>query len=76
MDVMTTPAGSPVAGICRELAKRRIRTFVSPKHSALLDMEPRGFEALTRASVHYYNDEDEIERFCEALAEITRRPPD
>jgi selenocysteine lyase/cysteine desulfurase len=30
-------------------------------------MEARGLSSVVRASVHYYNNDDEVARFCAAL---------
>jgi cysteine desulfurase / selenocysteine lyase len=49
------------------LAARRINVSVSTRNSTLLDMEARDLDALVRASVHYYNSEDEVDRFCREL---------
>jgi cysteine desulfurase / selenocysteine lyase len=51
----------------RRLAAERINVSVSRLPSTLLDMEARGLRDLVRASIHYYNTEEEIERFCSVL---------
>lgn len=47
-----------------------INISVSNFQSARLDFERRGIAELARASTHYYNTEDEIDRFVEAIKEL------
>jgi len=54
--------------IKRMLADQRINVSTSSIDSTRIDMERRHLEDLVRASVHYYNTEAELARFCEALA--------
>jgi cysteine desulfurase / selenocysteine lyase len=61
-------AGKGADEIQHLLAKARINVSVSRLPSTRLDMEARGLSDLVRASVHYYNTEAEIERFCTILA--------
>jgi cysteine desulfurase/selenocysteine lyase len=49
------------------LAQEHINVSVSERSNTLLDMAERGLDRMVRASVHYYNSEDEVERFCEAI---------
>lgn len=49
------------------LAKQGINVWHSVASAALLDMQERNLSGLIRASVHYYNTEQEIKRFCRAL---------
>lgn len=58
------------AAIKERLHARSINVSVSTPRSTLLDAEARGLPDLVRASVHYYNTEDEIDHLCTALADI------
>ncbi|WP_456428022.1 aminotransferase class V-fold PLP-dependent enzyme [Rhodocaloribacter sp.] len=53
--------------IRRRLRERGINVSVSTPSSTLLDAGARRLPDLVRASVHYYNTEEEVERFCETV---------
>jgi selenocysteine lyase/cysteine desulfurase len=65
--VTFTKEGASATAIRRKLAAQRINVSVSFITAARLDLEARGLSELVRASVHYYNTEDEIASFCAAL---------
>ena len=52
------------------LSRQRMNVSTSPAGHARLDIAHRGLPTLVRASVHYYNSEEEIGRFAEAVAAI------
>lgn len=64
--------GKQPADIRDALATHGINVTASGPSSTRLDMEERGISGLVRASVHYYNSEDEVSRFCEVLEGIIR----
>jgi cysteine desulfurase / selenocysteine lyase len=51
----------------QKLRAQHINTSVSPATYARLDLPARGLTSLVRASIHYYNTEDEIARFARAV---------
>ncbi|HKL89526.1 MAG TPA: aminotransferase class V-fold PLP-dependent enzyme, partial [Salinibacter sp.] len=52
------------------LRERDVNVSVSTPSSTRLDAEARSLPDLVRASVHYYNTEDEIDRFVSALRDV------
>ncbi len=52
------------------LKTRGINVSTSTRFSTRLDMEERGLDELVRASLHYYNTEEEIEQLCGELRKI------
>lgn len=53
-----------------EVGKAGINVSVSNPSSTLLDATRRGLPPVVRASVHYYNDESELDRLVTAVSEI------
>jgi selenocysteine lyase/cysteine desulfurase len=52
------------------LRKKKIHVSASSGSGSLVSFQERGLSEVVRASVHYYNTEDEIERFIEALQDL------
>jgi cysteine desulfurase / selenocysteine lyase len=65
--IVTFTGPRPPAEIKALLAERGINVSVTKAASTLLDMNARGLTEMVRASVHYYNTEDEIDRLVAAL---------
>ena len=53
-----------------KLAGQKMNVSVSRAASTRLDMDGRGLAGVVRASVHYYNTEEEIERFCDFITRM------
>ena len=62
-------AGAPPEQVKAELAQRGIHVELSFVEDTRLDLETRGLTSFLRASVHYYNTEEEIDRPVGAVAE-------
>jgi cysteine desulfurase/selenocysteine lyase len=62
-------AGRAPAEVRDQLTGQGITVSVSLAGSTLLDMEARQLRAVVRASAHYYNTEDELDRLAAALTQ-------
>jgi selenocysteine lyase/cysteine desulfurase len=69
--VTFTVDGVPASDVQRRLASSGVNTSVSHASSARLDLPRRGLSELVRASVHYYNTDDELDRLVTALPRAT-----
>ena len=63
-------AGMEAADIKAALAKKNINVSVGNAVSTLIYMNRHHLTGIVRASVHYYNTEEEIDSFCTVLAAI------
>lgn len=68
--VTFTKQGLEPDDIKQRLSERSINVSVSAHSSAQLDMPGRGLTQVVRASAHYYNLEDEIDRLCEVVSDL------
>lgn len=60
--------GESAVHLHERLSAQAINTSVTVREGTRYDMDERNLDSLVRASVHYYNTNDEIDRFCEAVA--------
>src|SRR5207249_8646826 len=68
--VTFTIQGREPAAIQRLLKEQHINVNVAMRRFALLDLGERGLESVLRASVHYYNSEEEVGRFVQTIEEL------
>ncbi len=66
--------GSLPAEVVEHLTARGINTSVSRVTASQFDLADRAPDGLVRASVHYFNTVDELDRVADAVAEVVREP--
>ncbi|MGZ4290082.1 MAG: aminotransferase class V-fold PLP-dependent enzyme, partial [Gaiellaceae bacterium] len=69
--VTFTVAGADPPDVQQHLAERRVNVSVMEASSAQLDFGARGIDAAVRSSVHYYNDDADLDRLVEGVREMT-----
>jgi selenocysteine lyase/cysteine desulfurase len=57
----------------KRLSRERINVTASPRSSTLLDSRARGLPDLVRASVHYYNTDEDLDRLVETVRKAAPR---
>ena len=71
--VTFTMAGVQATAVQQFLRQQKIHVTTSTTRSTRLDMEDRNLTELLRASIHYYNTEEEIGRFCDIISSLMRQ---
>jgi selenocysteine lyase/cysteine desulfurase len=71
--VTFTVDGHAPAAIQRALREQSINVSTSSMTSARLDFPERGLDQVVRSSVHYYNDEADVDALVVAIANLPRR---
>jgi cysteine desulfurase/selenocysteine lyase len=72
--VTFTVAGVDPSALKQHLAAESVNVTVSGRDSTRLDMEARHLTDLVRASVHYYNTDEECSRFVDLVAAFPSMP--
>ena len=70
--VTFTVEGKSADEVKAALAARRINVSTTTVNGTRVDMEQRGLTSMTRASVHYFNSEDEVAAAVETVAALRR----
>ena len=63
--------GHAATDVRAALSMKRINVSVTEASAARLDLDPRGIDELVRASVHYYNTDEEVDRLVRCIAGLT-----
>jgi len=69
--VTFTVRGLESENLFSELRRRSVNVDVSTAADTRLDFEARGLSSLVRASVHYFNTDEEITRFCDLVGMLS-----
>lgn len=69
--VTFTIDGWDAADVAQALRERQINTSVTAVTSARWDLADRGLDRMVRASVHYYNTNQELDRLVDAVADLS-----
>jgi selenocysteine lyase/cysteine desulfurase len=59
--------GETAGQLAARLLEKKINVSITDIFSARIDFTERGLDELVRASLHYFNTENEIDRFVEAV---------
>ena len=70
--VTFTVDGKEPSELQGQLSVRGVNVSVTDRSSTRIDMEARDIQSMVRASVHYFNTDNEVERFVAEVAELSR----